>query len=78
MTRTYSTTTFVYVLALLSLTMTTSCTQEQPKTTSNGDSRGVPTQPSQASDLKPQIDWTPPGKPKWHTGWINSYHDSAT
>jgi hypothetical protein len=24
-------------------------------------------------ELKPQLDWIPPGKPVWHSGWINGY-----
>lgn len=25
------------------------------------------------SELKPQLDWIPAGKPQWHSGWINGY-----
>ena len=25
------------------------------------------------SELKPQLDWIPAGKPEWHSGWINGY-----
>jgi len=25
------------------------------------------------SELKPQIDWIPTGKPEWHSGWMNGY-----
>ena len=25
------------------------------------------------SELKPQLDWIPVGKPEWHSGWINGY-----
>jgi hypothetical protein len=25
------------------------------------------------SELQPQLDWVPAGKPQWHSGWINGY-----
>ena len=25
------------------------------------------------SELRPQLDWIPSGKPEWHTGWMNGY-----
>ena len=25
------------------------------------------------SELRPQLDWIPAGKPQWHSGWINGY-----
>ena len=31
------------------------------------------TQQMSISELKPQLDWIPTGKPNWHSGWMNGY-----